>query len=252
MIDQSDLSADARCTVHNPKEICQILSDLAKNKAVINLSFNQGRDQCLSTVIAVDGDRNAVYLDIGIDEGFNRRLVESNHVIFSKNEGIRISWASSKVTDVRLKDGAAMRIAVPKSLIRLQRREFFRLNTPVVNPIKCFIPYTNPINPDDDALIELTVIDISLGGIGTILNGPLHPALEVGASFAGCKMELPKEGVVTPSLSVRNIKELTTRLGEVKYRIGLQFVEQSRSDQKMIQHYTFQLEREALVIAKSR
>lgn len=252
MIDQSDLSADERCTVHNPKEICQILSDLAKSKAVISLSFNQGRDQCLSTVIAVDAERNAIYLDIGIDTGFNRRLVESNHVIFSKNEGIRISWASPKVDEVRLKDGAAMKIAVPKSLIRLQRREFFRLNTPVVNPIKCFIPYANPHNPDEDALIELTVVDVSLGGIGTILSGPLHPALEIGASFAGCKMQLPNVGEATPSLAVRNIRELTSRMGEVKYRIGLEFVEQSRSDQRMIQHYTFQLEREALVIAKSR
>ncbi|HQN64382.1 MAG TPA: flagellar brake protein [Methylophilus sp.] len=252
MIDQSDLSDDERCTVHNHKEICQILSDLAKAKAVINLSFNQGRDQCLSRVIAVDGDRNAVYLDIGIDDGFNRRLVNSNHVIFSKNDGIRISWASPSVSEVQLKDGAALKIAVPKSLIRLQRREFFRLNTPVVNPVKCLIPYSNPENPDDDALIELTLVDISLGGIGTNIIGPIHPALTEGARFSGCKINLPGIGEVSPSLSVRNIKSIALRSGETKHRIGLQFIEQSGSDQKKIHQYVFNLEREALVIAKSR
>ncbi len=252
MIDQSYLSDDERCTLSNHKEICQILSDLGKSKAVINLSFNQGRDQCLSTVIAVDGERNAVYLDIGIDEGFNKRLVGSSHVIFSKNEGIRISWASPSVSEVRLQDGAALKIAVPKSLIRLQRREFFRLNTPVVNPIRCFIPYSNPDNPDDDALLELTLVDISLGGIGTVVTGPLHPALSEGTSFEGCKIDLPGIGEVTPSVCIRYVKPITIRNGEIKHRIGLQFVQHSGADQRKIHHYTFNLEREALVIAKSR
>ncbi len=251
MIDQSDLSDDERCTVHNRKEICQILSDLEKNKAVINLSFNQGRDQCLSRVIAVDGDRDAVYLDVGIDEGFNRRLINSNHVIFSKNEGIRISWASPSVSEVQLTDGAALKITVPKSLIRLQRREFFRLNTPVVNPVKCLISYSNPGNPDEDALLELTLVDISLGGVGAVVIGSLHPALTEGACFPACQMSLPV-GDVAPSLCVRNIKRIELRSGEVKHRIGLQFIEQSAIDQRKIHQYVFNLEREALVIAKSR
>jgi flagellar brake protein len=250
MNDQTKLPEDEQFAVRHPKEICQILRELRKSKAILNVSFNHGHDQCLTNIIGVDAEKYVVYLDVGLDAGFNRRLLDSNHMIFTKDDGIRVRWTSAKIALVKLKDGEALKIALPKSLIRLQRREFFRCPTPVANPLLCHIPYRHPLTPNVVDEMELMLLDVSLGGIGTVLSGPLPPVVEVGTVFEDCKLKLPEFGEISISLSVRNVKEITLKSGAHRHRIGLQFAELSKVDERIIQRYVFNLEREALAIAK--
>jgi len=250
MMDENKLPDDEQFTVHHPKEVSQILAELSKNKAILNVSFNHGNDQCLTTIIGVDSEKRAVYLDIGLDAGFNKKLLESNHMVISKNDGIRIRWTSAKITLVKLKDGEALKIALPRSMIRLQRREFFRSPTPLVHPLICYVPYHHPINKSENTVFELMLIDASLGGIGTVLSGPLPPVMEVGTVFEDCKLKLPNYGELNISLCVRNVKEIISKSGALRHRIGLQFTDVSKVDERLIQRYVFNLEREALVLAK--
>lgn len=252
MIDQIKMSDEDRCTVRNPKEIGQILVDLAKSKSMINVSFNQGQDQCLTTVIAVDRESNAAYLDIGIDEGFNARLLASTHITFIKNEGVKIKWISASVSVVKLKDGQALRIAFPQSLVRLQRREFFRLKTPIINPVMCNIPMINPDYPDEQKTLELTLVDVSLGGIGVIALDLLPPQVVEGAKFDGCKIGFPDIGETHLTLCVRNIRQMNLHDRSIKHRIGFEFINPSRGNQGLIQHYVFRLEREAIAEAQRK
>lgn len=252
MIDYVNMTDEDRCTVRNPKEIGQVLLDLAKSKSMINVSFNQGQDQCLTTVIAVDRENNTAYLDIGIDEGFNTRLLASKHVTFSKDEGVKIKWASTSTSVVKLKDGQALRITFPQSMVRLQRREFFRLKTPIVNPVICKIPMINPEYPDEETTLELTLVDVSLGGIGTIALDPLPSQMMEGAKFDGCKIGFPNIGETHLTLCVRNIRQLNLHDRSIKHRIGFEFVAPSRGNQGLIQRYVFRLEREAIAEAQRK
>lgn len=252
MIDHINLSDEEQCTVRNLKEIGQILADLVKNKAMINVSFNQGQDECLTSIVAVDRIKNVAYLDIGIDEGFNKRLLASDSVTFSKEEGVKVRWTSTSVSEVKLQDGAALKIALPQSLVRLQRREYFRLSTPIVNPVPCIIPYVDPENPDEDNSMELTLVDVSLGGIGAIAAHPLHPALVEGARFDGCKIKFPDIGETNLTLCVRNIKQTILRDRSTRHRIGFEFIEPSRGNQGLIQRYVTKLEREAIAVAQRK
>jgi flagellar brake protein len=250
MTDQTNLTDEERCTVRNPKAIGQIMAELIKEKAMINVSFNQGQDQCLTSIIAVDRIKNIAYLDIGIDEGFNKRLLASNHIVFTKDEGVKVKWVSTGVAAARLQDGEAIKIALPPSLVRLQRREFFRLKTPIVNPVQCCIPVADPENPEEKIEIELTLLDVSLGGIGAITADPLHPGFIDGARFDGCKIKLPDIGETNLTLCVRNVREITLRDRSIKYRVGFEFIEPSRGNQGLIQRYVSRLEREAIVVAQ--
>jgi flagellar brake protein len=252
MNDQTKLPDDDQFAVHHPKEISQILTELGKNKTILNVSFNHGQDQCLTTVIGVDAEKRAVYLDIGLDAGFNKRLLESSHMIFSKDDGIRVRWTSAKIALVKLKDGEALKIALPKSLIRLQRREFFRCQTPVTAPLICSVPYAHPLNPKEREIFELMLVDISLGGIGTVISDHLPPVIEVGKVFDDCKLKVPDMGEVNVSLNVRYVKEITLKTGAHRHRVGLQFINLSRVDERIIQRYVFQLEREALILASNQ
>ncbi len=230
--------------VHNLKEITQILNELSKKKVMLKVSFNHGADECLTTVIEVDVQHHAVYLDIGLDEAFNHRLLASHHVVFSKDDGIRIKWTSAHISLVALTDGKAIKIALPQKLIRLQRREFYRLATPIVNPVLCQIPVD-----DDDRLIDLMLIDVSLGGVATIIANPLDPVFVLGASFDRCQISFPDVGVTSLTLQVKSITAITMKDGALKNRISFEFIKPSRGNEGLINQYTYNLERLEIALA---
>jgi len=218
---------------------------------MINVSFNQGQDQCLTTVIAVDREKNIAFLDIGIDEGFNKRLEASTQITFTKSEGVKVKWTSSAITIAKLKDGYALKIKFPQSLVRLQRREFFRLKTPIVNPLICKIPLHDP-DSDEERTLELTLLDVSLGGIGAFTAKPLPPQVEEGALFENCRIGFPDIGETLVTLCVRNMKELSMHDRSIRHRIGLEFVKPSRGNQSLIQRYVFKLERDMITLAQRK
>ena len=237
--------------VHNLKEIIQILTDLAKQETMLKASFNQGKDVCFTSVIAVDTKNHAVYLDIGMDEVFNSRLLASHHVEFSKEGGIRITWISSHLSVVTLKDGKAIKVALPHNLIRVQRREFYRQPTPQIIPVPCSIPIPDANNPEVEKALELTLVNTSVGGVGATAPDPLDPALVVGACFDSCRISFPEVGTTSLRIRIQHIYPITMKDGTIKHRIGLQYIEPSRGNQALIQRYTFNLEREAMAIATS-
>ena len=236
--------------VHNLKEIIQILADLSKRKTMIKASFNRGDDECLTTIIEVDEENHAVYLDIGLDEHFNNSLLLSPHVVFLRDDGVKIKWISDNLSVVNLTGGKAIKIALPAKIARMQRRDFFRVPTPLLNPVPCQIPIPSEASSDVDKTLELTIVDVSLGGVGVLAIDPLHPALVEGASFNSCKISFPEIGMVNLTLQIKNVIPLPMKSG-IKYRIGLQYIEPSRGNEGLIHKYTFNLERATLALAHS-
>lgn len=238
------LADEEHYAVRNQKEIIQILKDLGKHKANIKLSFNASNDTCLSHIIDIDAKNHAVYLDAGLDEGFNQRLLAASYVLFSKDDGVKVRWASQHVDMVMLKDGRALKIAFPESLVRLQRREFFRLTTPIVKPVICKFEVPDVEDASVQQTLNLPLLDISIGGVGLLVNEALHPALEVGATFNGCQIDLPEVGKTNLTLQVKNVIPVHMKDGTVKHRVGMLFVNPSFGNAGLIHRYTFNLERE--------
>lgn len=250
MANQSAKEGDERYLTSHPINIAQILNELAKNKTTLNLSFNYGEEQGLTTVIGVSVDRKSVYMDKSLDVGFNTKLMASGKVVFSKTDGVKVRWVSHNITEIKLTDGEAFKIALPKSLYRFQRREFFRSPAPTAKPVVCYIPYKNP-NSDVNESVEMALSDISLGGIGTVVMDHLSPLLEVEKIFEDCTMSLPKFGDLVVGLCVKHISESDMLNGTKKYRVGFQFLNITHQDERIVQNYVLHLEREALVLANA-
>jgi c-di-GMP-binding flagellar brake protein YcgR len=248
MANQKVAQDDEKYLTHHPIAIAQILNELAKNKTTLNLSFNYGQDQGLTTVIGVSRDKKSVYMDKSLDVGFNKRLLSSGTVVFTKTDGIRLRWVSHQLTEVRLKDGDAIKLPLPDSLYRFQRREFFRSITPATDPVVCYIPYRNPTN-DAEQTLEMHLVDVSLGGIGTVVPDHLSSLLTLETVFPHCSIKLPHFGELETSLCVKHITETVMLNGAKKFRVGFQFVGLSHAEERIVQQYVLQLEREALVLA---
>lgn len=246
----ASISADEqRFHVHNKKEILQILNELAKRKTTLSVSFSNGNEGFLTTVVAVDNEKHLAYLDIGQDEAFNARLVASNDVTFANNEGVRIRWTSSGLRIATLKDGKAICIGLPHDLIRLQRREFHRLTTPSASPVICRIPLASESGADsEDAFLDFPLVDISVGGIGIIVPDALDDRLSVGAEFNNCKIDLPGVGTTNLTLRIMHVTKVIMKDETIRFRVGLEFINPTRGNQALIQRYTFILETESVAL----
>jgi flagellar brake protein len=231
---------DSPFALHNRKEIVFVLEELAKHRIAINLDTAEG-DRLVTSVLGVSSEGNHVYLDVSADERLNEKVTNSRHVSFVTQTGVKVRWYSSHLHLVELQDGAAFSMLVPAVIERVQRREYFRLNTPQGNnALRCRIP-------TESGDMDVTIVDISVGGIGISIRGEPPEIFSQGALLEGCSIFLPGVGAVPTNLRVRGIwTSIKTLSGEQMSRIGLEFEDLSRGAANVIQRLIIQLEAEKI------
>jgi c-di-GMP-binding flagellar brake protein YcgR len=135
---------------------------------------------------------------------------------------------------------AALKIALPASLIRLQRREYYRMSTPVSNPVRVSIPLPAELGGGTNSF---PLADISCGGIA-ILDNKLMLGDTIGKNYIDCRIDLPEIGTVASTLQIRNCLDMTLLNNKSNRRLGCQFVDISRGMLALVQRYITKLERE--------
>lgn len=224
-------------TVSWKKEIVYILRALMEKTALVSAYFNRGESFILTSIIDIDPDEGLVFLDLGANEEFNRKILDSEKIIFvSAHDKVKVQFVATWIEKTRLEGRDVFQIELPKSLIKLQRREYYRVTTPIVNPLKCIVLM------EDMRKIEMTVADISIGGLGVVL--PPEAVIEPGMVFNGCNLVLPEIGNIVAVMEIRNVFEVTLRNGLKTKRAGCQFVNLSANMQSMIQRYIIKVERD--------
>jgi c-di-GMP-binding flagellar brake protein YcgR len=226
-------------TVESRREIIALLRGIREKKQLVRLAIGGDSDVCVTSVLEVDPDSDSVYLDCSIDRAQNRRMVEAKRVAFESSlDKIRIMFSTETLEETTYDDRPALRMDIPESLIRLQRREFYRMETPVGNPVKVRLPAD-----DCGAVHLLPLADISCGGIA-ILDNQHQLGDEIGKTFENCIIEVPEIGNVTTSLQIRNHLDIALLNGKTNRRVGCQFVNISRGNLAAVQKYITKLERE--------
>jgi len=206
----------------------------------ITMHFNDGRDSLLTTLIAIDD--NGMSLDIGSDAETNRRAIAADKVFcVGSHDKVRIQFLLRGVRQIDANDGPAFRAELPDSVLRLQRREYYRLTTPVARPLKCRIPM--PKADGTSLTVEASIIDISGGGLA-IMVPPVGVEFAPDMAFPGCRVELPEVGHVVATLQVRNLFDVTLRSGAHVSRAGCQFVDLPGPMLTLVQRYIVKVERE--------
>jgi c-di-GMP-binding flagellar brake protein YcgR len=243
---------DESFIVRNKKAVLQILNGLKNDATDLKISFNDGKEDYITPIIDVDVDNNMILFDMSIDAAFNKRLLASNKIGILKDSGIRVKWESDQHSLVTLTDGNALRVELPEVIVRLQRRELFRLPTPMLKPVVCFMPVPNILTPNKNDIIEYDLVDVSLGGVGLVVKKSLHPGIKVGDQFENCKINFHGAGEASLTLQVRNIIPIESKSKKQQYRIGLEFIKPSRGNEGIIHKYTFDLERAMLAEKSTR
>jgi flagellar brake protein len=226
--------------LHSPSEIVFVLRSLIAAVDRITVHFNEGRDFLLTSVLAVD--EAGLTLDYGSNDEMNQRALAADKLFcVTSHERVRVQFLLRKLDRIAGSDGRpAFHAALPESLLRLQRREYYRLTTPIVRPLKCVVQIDGPNGPQK---IEVNVIDISGGGLA-IMAPPAGRVFEPGMEFHNCRIELPEVGSIVSTLQVRNLFDVTLRNGAQLTRAGCQFVNLPGPMLTLVQRYIIKVERE--------
>lgn len=238
-------SADySRFLLRSRAEVLFVLRSLIPKAALITVHFDHGKSFLLTSLLAITADNEGLIFDIGSDEEMNRKaLAATGKLIFTTSiDKVKVQFTLAKLAATQHEGRAAFRSALPENVLRLQRREYFRLSTPIATPVKCVLPMQRP---DGTAMTaEVPLIDISGGGVGLMVTPAQKDLFPIGAVFRDCRMALPDEGVLTATLSLRNSFEVTTRTGTPYLRIGCEFVDLPGSRLSLVQRYITRIERE--------
>lgn len=238
-----DVANDQRkFEVGSRAEILTLLRSLMAEGAMVTCYFNQGYDFLLTTLIDVSADGKSLVLDYGSNAEMSRKMLRADKIkCTSAKDKIKIEFELDGVSAIEHEGNNAFLCAVPDSLVRLQRRAYYRLETPRANPPLCDIPIPQP----DGSLesLQAIVVDISGGGIGLSLP-PGQAEIVVGAEFWGATTDLGGGDTLEFGVNVRNVYEVRSADGGVRQRAGCQFVDLPGSALARIQRYVVQVERE--------
>ncbi len=227
--------------IYSRREIINLLRSLGECNQLIQLRIEGSADTIVTSVLAVEDSAGEVVIDCASNPTVNQRILASEQIFFETVlNNIRILFQTDAATYCEYHDGPALRVPIPPVLVRLQRREFYRMPTPTANPLLCEIG----VGQDKgERIVTLPLQNISGGGIALMDEQKLlNPT--VGLIYPNCRIQLPAGSPVRTALEIRNMRDLTLANGKNTRRLGCRFVDMPSTMLSAVQRYITSLERE--------
>ena len=233
------------CRIRSKKTIIRILHEIMQKNTLVTLYFDQSNHFILTSILAINEQSNELLIDYGAEPELNSLALKSSHLTFITSQNrIKIEFECNQISSSRLNNRDVFTVNLPESLIRLQRRHNYRITTPILDPLKCIIPI-----PSEEDLFkaEITLIDLSCGGIGVIDH---HPVInfEPGMIYQNCQIHLPGFGCINTAIEVKTTYEITLKNGQLCKRAGCQFIDLPTEMEALIQRYVTKYEQTKLTL----
>ncbi|GGP26188.1 flagellar brake protein [Silvimonas amylolytica] len=223
----------------NPLEIGAVMRQLVQRGDFVTVYFSHGQKLMLSRILTVDVPNREIVLDVGGHEPTNEALAQSDrNIVVALPDGVKIQFVIGRPKLIKYEGSPAFSVPFPKDLIKLQRREFFRIETPLVRPWLC----DTVLADRQRAMLEIH--DISLGGVGLWATPAQAAQLQAGEQLSKAELELGQWGAMSVALEVRSRRVMTNRTGQEVHHIGCRFLNLNRQAEATLQKLLAQLERE--------
>ena len=214
-------SEESKFRIYAEQEKKFILQRIQKNNARVAIYYDLDNRFILTTLLQVTD--HGIWLDVGPDSAENEKILRNSALIFvSSNQQVKVQFSAHKVADVLFQGNPAFFLPLPEYLLRIQRREHFRLSLPVNTPVVCIIPIPTA-QPDKPQVREIAVINISVGGIA-LLCDENEIKFQPGNIFHRCKISLAHFGLLEVAIEVRDNVRFELPFGMVKKMVGCKFI----------------------------
>lgn len=224
-----------RCTLTNLNEIVFHIKSLIKRRDKISVIFQEGRLSFLTILLDVAPQAGVFYFDIGGSKEINQSFLKVESCMFATSiDGIRLQFSVKGCHQATWNGETVFAAQLPTAMLRLQRRETFRVSLPSLNPFNCRIRRGTPREE------LLPIHDISVGGIGILSSTPLE--YEPTETLDNCWIDLHENGMIQCKLDVCYVIVLESRTGKPLWRMGCKFVDLRAADEMQIQRFMAHIE----------
>jgi len=230
-----------RYVIRSRLEIVFILRAIMRKNILVRLYFDAGDSFVLTAILGIDAERGKLIVDCGANEEINQQALRATQLIFiAFHDQARVQFACHGIGKTRFDGRNAYSVGIPENLLRIQRREYYRIATPAVNPLKCALPLAAGHAPDT---AEVIVLDISCGGVA-VIDHHSRVDFEPGTTYENRCIVLPGISALNVSIQVKSAFEVTLKNGLAGKRSGCEFVAMQEKMLAMIQRYIMKLEGE--------
>jgi c-di-GMP-binding flagellar brake protein YcgR len=239
--------------VRDPGEIMLMLKRMKQHRVLLNVHIEGGTYRFVSAVL--DCGPGGLLLDVSPDEWLNTHAIAAEFLTCSAQlQGVRVQFELRNVASTTYDALPALFAPPPESMLRLQRRETFRMSVPMSNPVLCQITVypaadseENPSGtngkPPAPVVVRPRVADISMNGVAIVFEADALP-VSVGMELTDCLISLPESESAKVRLKVRNLHQTTNPKGGRSVRAGCEIVDMPGRFAVLIQRYIFKIERD--------
>jgi len=220
-------------------EIVAILRRIAQERTLVTVYTGGDGEFAVSMLLRVDVDAGEVDFDMPANPHAQQRVLAADELVFVVFfENVKVQFRAALAEATRFERHAAFRVRLPEQMLRLQRREFFRVRTPISARPTCLVPRRE----GDTKYESLELMNISVGGLA-VMNYPSDFDLSMGLVVRNCYLDLPGVGPVQVAFRVVNLYDDESAESPAR-RFGCQFVDLTPQARMMVQRYVNKVEAE--------
>jgi c-di-GMP-binding flagellar brake protein YcgR len=234
--------------VRNQKQIFKYLIMLEEERCLISVVFGEEeKDTFLTAIMDIDEKNKTMTIDCGPKEYLNKKLLDSAVIKYSSRyKGVDVFFKGRKITKAGKLSNPEFTIPIPGSIYWIQRRDFFRVKSPLSKNSYCRIYFKDP-----ETEFDFKIHDLSVNGFSILSDTPEFSSnLIPAAEFEDCKLVLENEETQTISFTVQNKHPLNPSKPEKTKCIGCHLTNTSPRIESTIMRYMQNIERENKLIAK--
>lgn len=219
----------------NPLEIGVQLRNLVNRGDFLTVEYAGG--QLVTRLLDVDVRARTFTFDWGGLAEQNRSLLAAQRSQFHASpDGVRVEFETGTPRETRFEGLPAFEADFPEVLFYVQRREYFRVNAPILDPYMCSgrLPEGDPF--------RFEVHDLSLGGVGMRTGDDRVAELPMGAQLLDCELHLGALGRLSLDLQLVSHRSMSLPNGTQRFQLGFRFLTLPGSAENTLQRLITQLE----------
>lgn len=229
----------AHCHLTEPAQIAALLQELCRRQTPISLRLDNSDLYSASTVLEVDLAARRLRLDASAAQSVNACLARGQPVhVHAQLDKVDVRFILPGLDPSDLSQDKAFAAGFPAQLLHLQRRELYRLSTPLSRWPLCEIA----LDADSSDTVTLRVADIGPGGMALVHDLPAAQ-LGVGLVLQQCRLHIPDGPTLNIDIRICNDRRIHAAEGNQLRRTGIAFDNLSQSTQSHLSRYIFALDR---------
>jgi flagellar brake protein len=219
-------------------DIAYTLNALHKSRTIMTGRMEAAGMNFVTVILEVNAEKNYLLLDAPANDKDRERIESGKNLSCEASmDGARIAFKSEQPQLTIVAGQAAIRLALPQRVLKVQRRAYYRASIPFRKPVTCAVPLPG------DSTLACQVLDIGLGGIA--LSAPADsPGLEAGKTYNACRIDLHEAGSMEVSIRIQHASAPRQDGNNTVRRYGCEFMGLRGSQETVIQRFVLQLERE--------